>query len=231
MDFFPFPGNQTRCVGIQIIDDSLFRCNRTFNLTLSCDDYFVRPSPYPTSVLIIEDEPEDFELRFIDDSPQVRGNNVTANLSVGSGISSLVCSVTGEEPVDCLSGSVEFNLTNRIVPFTFFINGTTCDGNTVNLTRRFRRDQSQCSAHLINDGVTVTGDTVFVEWQGTGPSEANQNSDFICRLDSGQFNICSSTEGFMQTGLFVGSHHLIIRPAVNSLCTRRIGLQVYFLIT
>ena len=58
MDFFPFPGNQTRCVGIQIIDDSLFRCNRTFNLTLSCDDYFVRPSPYPTSVLIIEDEPE-----------------------------------------------------------------------------------------------------------------------------------------------------------------------------
>ena len=45
------------------------------------------------------------------------------------------------------------------------------------------------------------------------------------------FSTGSSTEGFMQTGLFVGSHHLIIRPAVNSLCTRRIGLQVYFLIT
>ena len=58
MDFFPFPGNQTRCVGVQIIDDLLFRCNRTFNLTLSCGDYFVRSSPYPTSVLIIEDEPE-----------------------------------------------------------------------------------------------------------------------------------------------------------------------------
>ena len=43
----------------------------------------------------------DIELRWIDNSPQVRGNNVTANLSVGSGISSLVCSVTGREQVDC----------------------------------------------------------------------------------------------------------------------------------
>ena len=45
------------------------------------------------------------------------------------------------------------------------------------------------------------------------------------------FSTGSSTEGFMQTGLFVGSHLLIIRLAVNSLCTRRIGLRVNFLIT
>ena len=32
------------------------------------------------------------------------------------------------------------------------------------------------AAHLINDGVTVDGDTVTVEWQGTGPSQANKNT-------------------------------------------------------
>jgi len=40
-----------------------------------------------------------------------------------------------------------------------------------------------CAAHLINDGVTVDGDTVTVEWQGTGPSQANQNTQFFCVLD------------------------------------------------
>ena len=100
----------------------------------------------------------------------------------------------------------------------------------------------------------MTGNTVLIEWQGTGPSESNQNTDFTCRLDFGPFNRCelnhttnemvqsanlsccfsmsagSSTEGFNQTGLSVGPHLLIIRPAVNSLCTRRIGLRVDFVI-
>ena len=57
MDFFQSPGDQTRCVGIQIIDDSLFRCNRAFTLSLSCDDYSVRASQDPSSVLIVEDDP------------------------------------------------------------------------------------------------------------------------------------------------------------------------------
>ena len=42
---------------------------------------------------------------------------------------------------------------------------------------------TDCASHLINDGVTVTGDTVRVEWQGTGPSAANQITEFICVLD------------------------------------------------
>ena len=57
MDFFESPGSQTQCVGIQIIDDSIFRCNRIFYLSLSCDDFSVRASPDPSVVLIVEDEP------------------------------------------------------------------------------------------------------------------------------------------------------------------------------
>ena len=33
-------------------------------------------------------------------------------------------------------------------------------------------ENSHCSAHLINDGVTVNVTEVTVEWQGTGPSVA-----------------------------------------------------------
>ena len=48
---------------------------------------------------------------------------------------------------------------------------------------------TDCASHLINDGVTVTGDTVRVEWQGTGPSATNQITEFNCVLD-GQDEPC-----------------------------------------
>ena len=51
---------------------------------------------------------------------------------------------------------------------------------------------SDCWLHLINDGVTVMGDTVSVQWQGTGPYEI-----FRCRINQlqpvqnrGQQQIC-----------------------------------------
>ena len=50
--------------------------------------------------------------------------------------------------------------------------------------------QSVCSLHLINDGVTVTGDTVTVEWQETGPTAANWNTEFNCRLGNEGFQSC-----------------------------------------
>ena len=36
----------------------------------------------------------------------------------------------------------------------------------------------------------MSGDAVNVEWQGTGPSESNQITDFTCGLDGGSFNPC-----------------------------------------
>ena len=56
MDFFDAPGNQTRCVFIQIIDDEFFRGNRSFNLFLYCDKDSVRTSTEPVSVMIMDDE-------------------------------------------------------------------------------------------------------------------------------------------------------------------------------
>ena len=50
-----------------------------------------------------------------------------------------------------------------------------------------------CAAHLTDDGIVVDKDTVTVEWQGTGPSEDNQNTLFVCSLDSGPFNLCELT--------------------------------------
>ena len=47
--------------------------------------------------------------------------------------------------------------------------------------RRFEisSDPSFCTTHLINRGVTVTGDTATVDFTGTGPAET-----FRCRLDT-----------------------------------------------
>ena len=56
MDFFEVPGNQTRCVCVQIIDDSCFRGNRYFNLFLFCDKDSVRTSTKPVFVTIMDDE-------------------------------------------------------------------------------------------------------------------------------------------------------------------------------
>ena len=50
-----------------------------------------------------------------------------------------------------------------------------------------------CYLHLINDGVTVTGDTVTVEWQGTGPTAANRITEFDCRLNNEGFQSCEWT--------------------------------------
>ena len=50
-----------------------------------------------------------------------------------------------------------------------------------------------CYLHLINDGVTVIGDTVTVEWQGTGPTAANRITEFDCRLGNGGFQSCEWT--------------------------------------
>ena len=45
-------------------------------------------------------------------------------------------------------------------------------------------DNNQCSAHLINDGVSIEGNNVIIEFEGTGPNEVTQVSEFTCRLDS-----------------------------------------------
>ncbi len=48
---------------------------------------------------------------------------------------------------------------------------------------------TDCWLHLINNGITITGDSVFVEWQGTGPKN-NHNEEFTCTLDNKTLKDC-----------------------------------------
>ena len=74
-------------------------------------------------------------------------------------------------------------------------------------------DQTQCSAHLINDGVTVSGDAVNVEWQGTGPSEFDQITDFTCGLDGGSFNPCKIHVFYVSELMYL--HVLLAEPSLS----------------
>ena len=55
------------------------------------------------------------------------------------------------------------------------------------IKRRFEvtTDAERCTLHLINDGVTVTGDSATVEFTGRGPVK-----DYRCQLDMMEFYEC-----------------------------------------
>ena len=47
-----------------------------------------------------------------------------------------------------------------------------------------------CDVHLINDGLTIDGQTATIQVQGTGPSAANRITEFQCLFDSGDVFSC-----------------------------------------
>ena len=51
-------------------------------------------------------------------------------------------------------------------------------------------DNPQCSVHLINNGVTIENNNATIEWEGSGSSEENVVSEFVCRLDDAEFVTC-----------------------------------------
>lgn len=50
----------------------------------------------------------------------------------------------------------------------------------------FNTETKTCWLHPINDGVTVSGNSVTIEWQAIGPSPDNRADMFRCRLDRDQ---------------------------------------------
>ena len=44
-----------------------------------------------------------------------------------------------------------------------------------------------CWVHLINNGITIRGNSVTVEWQGTG---AGESTTFTCQLDNRPAETC-----------------------------------------
>ena len=51
-------------------------------------------------------------------------------------------------------------------------------------------DTNECSVHLVNRGVSVSGTNATVEWQGTGPSRYRRVMKFNCRLDNTPASPC-----------------------------------------
>lgn len=54
----------------------------------------------------------------------------------------------------------------------------------------FADNNVQCSVHFVNDGVAINSSNVLLEFEGTGPSESVQVSEFQCRVDDGSFQTC-----------------------------------------
>ena len=57
-------------------------------------------------------------------------------------------------------------------------------------------DSRQCSVHLINKGVTIENNNATIEFTGTGPSEENVVSVFVCQLDGGSFSTCKNFKSY-----------------------------------
>ena len=55
------------------------------------------------------------------------------------------------------------------------------------IKRRFEitNDTQRCTLHLINDGITVTGDSATVEFTGRGPIE-----EYYCRTNRDDYYLC-----------------------------------------
>ena len=62
------------------------------------------------------------------------------------------------------------------------------DVMTYHITTESNRDI--CAVHLINDGIVITGNTVELMWQVTGPDPDNRVDTTLCSLDGGDFATC-----------------------------------------
>ena len=84
------------------------------------------------------------------------------------------------------SGQVNYS---SLRPGDYVLRVTASNGRDDRRVRRralyIASDPSECSVHLINGGVVVTGNNASVEFAGSGSF-----SSFSCRLDGGDFLPC-----------------------------------------
>ena len=59
------------------------------------------------------------------------------------------------------------------------------------LTPPFIATITTCSVHLINDGITVHGSSIVVEWEGTGALNYKSGTfKYVCRVDNEEPSQC-----------------------------------------
>ena len=50
-----------------------------------------------------------------------------------------------------------------------------------------------CDAHLINEGLSISGQTATIQLQGTGPFPETRITEFTCRIDNGEISSLTPT--------------------------------------
>ncbi|XP_064398055.1 uncharacterized protein LOC135344730 isoform X3 [Halichondria panicea] len=228
VNFQSMIGTQRRCTCVDVTQDLIDEDDEIFSIFALSIDPAIGFSSNRTTLTVIDDD--DFSFRFRNNTPRVIGNRYEFEFSMGTSFLSATCQIERRSS-DCTSGIYVGSLGSlRRKKFTFTVSSKGPADIIMDFSRTFRLDSiSNCWLHLINNGITITGDSVFVEWQGTGPNN-EQNKKFVCTLDNQIPISCTSSEGFSSFGLSPGMHSLVIRP-FNSGCRRAIPRLIKFKIT
>ena len=120
---------------------------------------------------------------------------------------------------DCMSfdvtGSSGHAVFSSLIPgvYTLRVVATNRYPDKEFITRRFEvtTDAERCTLHLINDGVTVTGDSATVEFTGRGPVK-----DCRCQLDKMEFYECKIfLQSFHEDASDISMQALVLRGCMD----------------
>lgn len=166
-----------QCGGFDITDDAIQEMQETFTVSLTVADLAVQISSGGDRTTILITDDDEFQITFSEGTPYVSGGTVEVNFTGNFEIATAHCTLSLHPNlanlwVNCSEGHAVFQIDQvrgrRRYPI--YVNATSTDGQFAYLDREVRRENAFCSAHLINEGVTVDGLEVTVQWQGTGPS-------------------------------------------------------------
>ncbi|CAI8033862.1 hypothetical protein GBAR_LOCUS19099, partial [Geodia barretti] len=149
------------------------------------------------------------EVAFIKDSPLVQRDSVEAHILLSRPVQSLVCRLKGgsiSTEQDCSSGHVEFSgLSPALYTLRVVARNDRNDKAFIKTRFEITDDTERCTLHLINGGVSVSGDSATVEFTGRGPAHG-----YLCYLDKMEPYQCSSP--VVVSGLSSGRHVLKVVP-------------------
>jgi hypothetical protein len=189
-------GSHTLTIFVE--DDEGFQAEETV-------PYFLEEDSKPTASAAVPP----LEVAFIEDSPLVQGDSVEAHILLSRPVQSLVCRLKGgsfRTEKNCSGGYVEFSGLSPAV-YTLRVVATNRRPDKEFIRSRFEitEDTERCTLHLINGGVSVSGDSATVEFTGRGPAHG-----YLCYLDKMEPYQCSSP--VVVSGLSSGRHVLKVVP-------------------
>ncbi|KAL5479344.1 hypothetical protein EMCRGX_G022857 [Ephydatia muelleri] len=161
-----------------------------YGLTSASSVLYTKPTPY---------------IHLVNNSPKIKGNSVSFDVTVSQPILSMFCQVTNQIKNNCTLGHYTVQGL-QAGTYTFTAQATTADGQTAVISRHFNiaSGSSDCVLVLTNDGIMVTKDVAIVEFASTGSPKA-----FICIIDNKR-SIYPCTSPLKLSGLGTGSHTLMM---------------------